>query len=67
MKYHTQEDRIKIEKKINILLNYIKMVLTNTNEQVTQKSLSIVKVLVHNLKLFEIEVVIWVVVTIAER
>ena len=52
---------------MNILMNYIQIVLMDMKYQSMQWSLSTVELLTHPLSVLQIGVVIWVVVSISER
>ena len=66
LKYHIQRDTDKI-KKMNILMNNIKMVLTDTKEKLMQKIISTIEILINILTAFQIVIVFWVVVEILRR
>ena len=57
LKDHISEDPFKREKNINTLMNYIQMVINKMKEQVLQKKLSTVEMLVNPLTVFYIEIV----------
>ena len=47
-------------------MKYIKMVIDNVEEKVTQQSLSTVEILTHTLKLLKTGISFWVIVAIVE-
>ena len=53
------------ERKMNTLMKYIQMVLTNMKEQLFQKNIYNLEILIHPLELFQIVILLWVVVEIA--
>ena len=65
MKYNIQEYPATREKNMNGLMKHIQMFLTNMKEQVMQKIISTVEILIHPLTLFQIGIIFWVVVEIA--
>ena len=63
MKDRIQEDLVKLGvKKMNTLMNYIKIVFTDMREQVMSQSLSTVEILIHPLTVFQIGILFWDVV-----
>ena len=51
---------------MNTLIKYTQMVSTDKKKQVMHKSLSTVEILIHPLTFFQIGIVFWVVLEIAE-
>ena len=51
--------------KMNTLMKYVQMVLTNMKQQVMQKSLSTLGIIIHLLIYFQLKIVLWVVVAIS--
>ena len=63
MKDRIQEDLVKLGvKKMNTLMNCIKIVFTDMREQVMSQSLSTVEILIHPLTVFQIGILFWDVV-----